>query len=74
MNSFKTQRLERLQELLDQPHVQDGELVQELSDFVEAEIASAYGRGYRHGQEPDKHSAPRDGKFPSRRRFAERAK
>lgn len=73
MNSFKDQRQAKLRELLQEPHIQDDELVQELSEYLESEIASAYGRGLRHGQGADKPSALHAGKLRPSGRFAERA-
>lgn len=74
MNSFQNQRLEKLRELLAEPQLSDGELVQQLSDFVESEVASAYGRGYRHGQQAGKPSALQAGKLRQKGRSAVRAK
>lgn len=70
MTSFKEQRLQKLRELLEEPQIQDGELVQSLSDFMESEIASAYGRGVRQAQQAEKPSALKAGKL---RPTAERA-
>lgn len=74
MTSFKDQRQEKLRELLDEPQIQDGELVQALSDFLEGEIAAAYGRGVRYAQQAGKSSAPRAGRFQPKGRTAERAR
>jgi len=49
MNSFKKQREEKLLELLD-PQLSEDEIVRGLSDYLESEIAAAFGRGVRQGK------------------------
>lgn len=74
MTSFKEQRQEKLRELLEDPQIQDGELVQSLSDFMEGEIAAAYGRGVRHAQQAEKPSALEAGRLRPKGRTAEGAR
>lgn len=74
MNSFQTQRVERLREILGDPQIQEGELLQSLSEYLESEIASAYGRGYRHGTNAEKPSALQAGRLRPKGPSAGRAR
>lgn len=61
MNVFQKQRREKLEQLLGEPQDQYPEQLEELSEFVEREIATAYKRGYRDGaRKPERRPARGD--------------
>ena len=56
MNSFRKQRAEKLEKLLTErgidPFTIDEGLIDDLNDYLEKEIGSAFGRGVRHAKQP----------------------